>query len=107
MVQLSQSVLLALISSISLINAVPTTKSFHIQSDNQVIQDAAEGMATGYTLDLSELRLVQFGEDEPPVWITELDKIEAKGKGRKFMDMQVSQSRLQSPHAIQLYMSAS
>ncbi|CAD6587349.1 MAG: Leucine aminopeptidase 1, partial [Tremellales sp. Tagirdzhanova-0007] len=41
----------------------------------------------GWTIDLDELRLVQFAEDEPPVWITELGKMQAKAGGRNFMDM--------------------
>ncbi|WRT70247.1 uncharacterized protein IL334_007242 [Kwoniella shivajii] len=42
---------------------------------------------TGFSLDLNELRLVQFSDDEPPVWISELEKIEARSKGRNFMDI--------------------
>ncbi|RXK40515.1 bacterial leucyl aminopeptidase [Tremella mesenterica] len=41
----------------------------------------------GLQLDLSELRLVQFAEDEPPVWISELEKIQAKADGKRFMDI--------------------
>ncbi|KIL68126.1 hypothetical protein M378DRAFT_185173 [Amanita muscaria Koide BX008] len=40
----------------------------------------------GFNLDLSVPRLVQF-EGQEPVWITELDKIEAKARGIKFFDM--------------------
>lgn len=39
-------------------------------------------------LDLKEMRLVRFGEgDEEVVWVTELEKIEARARGLKFMDM--------------------
>ena len=41
----------------------------------------------GFDLDLKEKRLIRFGEDEVPVWMTELEKIEAKAKGLRFMDM--------------------
>ena len=41
----------------------------------------------GFDLDLKEKRLVRFGDDEVPVWMTELEKIEAKAKGLRFMDM--------------------
>ncbi|WVR07704.1 hypothetical protein IAU60_004746 [Kwoniella sp. DSM 27419] len=43
--------------------------------------------SSGFSLDLNELRLVQFSDDEPPVWISELEKIEARSKGRNFMDI--------------------
>lgn len=41
----------------------------------------------GFDLDLKDKRLIRFGEDEVPVWMTELEKIEAKAKGLRFMDM--------------------
>jgi leucyl aminopeptidase len=41
----------------------------------------------GFSLDLSELRLVQFDEAAEPIWISELEKIEAKAHGQKFLDM--------------------
>jgi hypothetical protein len=41
----------------------------------------------GFDLDLKEKRLIRFGEDEVPIWMTELEKIEAKAKGLRFMDM--------------------
>lgn len=40
----------------------------------------------GFNLDLNVPRLVQF-EGQEPVWITELDKIEAKARGIKFFDI--------------------
>jgi hypothetical protein len=61
-----------------------------------------------FDLDLAARRLVQFGENEEPVWVTELEKvrmplsthrrcafpyshdirqIQAKAEGRKFFDM--------------------
>ncbi|KAF8313055.1 peptidase [Clavulina sp. PMI_390] len=41
----------------------------------------------GYYVDLDEKRLVQFSEDEDPVWITEKEKFMAKAKGLNFMDV--------------------
>lgn len=41
----------------------------------------------GFDLDLKEKRLVSFGDDRVPVWISELEKIEARAKGIKFMDI--------------------
>ncbi|RSH91809.1 Leucine aminopeptidase 1 [Saitozyma podzolica] len=65
-----------------LASAVPTSKPLSFQTgDNELLPN------TGFSVDLNELRLVQFAEDEPAVWITELDKIEAKAKGRRFMDI--------------------
>jgi len=41
----------------------------------------------GFSLDLSELRLVQFSENEPPVWMSELEKVHAKVEGKQFFDI--------------------
>lgn len=42
----------------------------------------------GFDIDLKEMRLVRFGEGaEEVVWMTELEKIEARARGLKFMDM--------------------
>ncbi|KAK8853200.1 hypothetical protein IAR55_003902 [Kwoniella newhampshirensis] len=62
----------------------------HAKPDQLTFQQGAidgDYSVAGFSLDLNDLRLVSFGEDEPPVWITELEKIEAKAKGRKFMDI--------------------
>ncbi|KDQ14786.1 hypothetical protein BOTBODRAFT_32551 [Botryobasidium botryosum FD-172 SS1] len=45
------------------------------------------GKQAGFSLDLNELRLVQFGDDEEPTWITEYEKIEAKAAGKNFFDI--------------------
>ncbi|EJT97610.1 peptidase [Dacryopinax primogenitus] len=47
----------------------------------------SSGVPEGFTLDLNEERLVQFAEDDKPVWITEREKIRAKALGRKFFDI--------------------
>lgn len=90
--------------------AVPTAPHLVQGQQGQVILSNGAGAAGSASsgikidLDLDDLRLVQFGEREPPVyvaawiasglaltplpsWITELEKIEAKAKGRRFMDM--------------------
>lgn len=41
----------------------------------------------GFSIDLSEERLIQFDDTSDPVWMTELEKIEAKAAGKNFMDM--------------------
>jgi hypothetical protein len=42
----------------------------------------------GFSLDLDEMRLISFGDDEEPIWVTEMDKIKIKAEGkRRFMDM--------------------
>ncbi|KZO93263.1 peptidase [Calocera viscosa TUFC12733] len=41
----------------------------------------------GFSINLDEERLVQFSDDEPPVWMTEREKIRAKALGRKFFDI--------------------
>ncbi|KAI5120508.1 hypothetical protein M0805_000093 [Coniferiporia weirii] len=40
-----------------------------------------------YNLDLAEKRLVQLGPSEPPVVLTEFEKIELKAQGVKFLDV--------------------
>ncbi|WWD19617.1 hypothetical protein CI109_104079 [Kwoniella shandongensis] len=65
--------------------AVPHTKPDQLTFQKGVTD--GDYSVTGFSLDLNDLRLVSFGDDEPPVWITELEKIEAKAKGRKFMDI--------------------
>ena len=40
----------------------------------------------GFNLNLNERRLLQF-EDASEVWMTELEKIEAKARGVRFFDM--------------------
>lgn len=48
--------------------------------------DASPSAMEGFSLDLSEERLVQM-EGKDPVWMTELEKIEAKAKGIRFFDI--------------------
>ncbi|KAF8897351.1 peptidase [Infundibulicybe gibba] len=44
----------------------------------------------GYNLDLNAQRLVQM-DGQPPVWMTELEKIQAKAQGLKFFDITEAQ----------------
>ncbi|WVN86454.1 uncharacterized protein L203_101618 [Cryptococcus depauperatus CBS 7841] len=68
--------------------AVPTAKEqLAFQSPDSAISDSTTKHVKGFSLDLDELRLVQFSDDEPPVWISELEKIEAKANGQRFMDI--------------------
>lgn len=44
-------------------------------------------IALGFDLDLDAVRLISFGEDDDPVWMSERQKLIEKSKGRKFMDV--------------------
>jgi hypothetical protein len=46
----------------------------------------------GFDYNLSERRLIQFDPTAEPVWMTEVEKIQAKAEGRNFMDMYASHS---------------
>ncbi|WVR00253.1 hypothetical protein IAU59_007396 [Kwoniella sp. CBS 9459] len=74
----------ALLALPLLASAIPTQPE---QLTFNALKGSEVGDVSGYSLDLNELRLVSFGDDEPPVWITELEKIEARSKGRRFMDI--------------------
>lgn len=49
--------------------------------------DVPSNPQPGFNLNLDELRLVQLSEGQEPVWMTELEKIEAKAKGLRFFDV--------------------
>jgi len=51
-----------------------------------VLNGQTPNLMEGFSLDLNEVRLVQM-EGQPPVYMTELEKIEAKAKGVKFFDI--------------------
>lgn len=55
----------ALLVAASIASAVPTYKPFLLEESDQIIQSSQAGFP-GF--DLNELRLVQFGEDEAPVY---------------------------------------
>ncbi|KIM45995.1 hypothetical protein M413DRAFT_441056 [Hebeloma cylindrosporum] len=71
---------LILISLVSLVSATP------LVYNEQLPLGAQQGSYPGFDLDLNALRLVQM-EGESPVWMTELDKINAKARGLKFFDI--------------------
>ncbi|KAI6095391.1 hypothetical protein EDD16DRAFT_757375 [Pisolithus croceorrhizus] len=48
--------------------------------------DASPAARSGFSLDLAERRLVQM-EGKAPVWMTELEKIEARANSIRFFDM--------------------
>jgi len=45
----------------------------------------------GFDWDLQEMRLVQMAPDTEPVWMTELEKVQAKAAGLNFMDITEAQ----------------
>jgi hypothetical protein len=56
--------------------------------DAHVAEHASTSINNGFSLDLDEMRLISFGDDEEPIWVTEMDKIKIKAEGkRRFMDM--------------------
>jgi bacterial leucyl aminopeptidase len=57
-----------------------------IMADTQWPLTHSSNKFPGFTLNLDEQRLLQF-EDGSEVWMTELDKIEAKARGARFFDM--------------------
>lgn len=107
---LLKSALLALPLLTSTI-AIPTAKlaGLTLQSATDLLglttseSGLAEVDRSGFSIDLEELRLVQFGEDSAPVWISELEKIQAKAKGIRFMDMCVFESMFEFHHFVARY----
>lgn len=57
-----------------------------IQTDTQWPLPHSLNEYPGFSLNLNEQRLLQF-EDGSEVWMTELEKIEAKARGTRFFDM--------------------
>ncbi|KAJ3476962.1 hypothetical protein NLI96_g10793 [Meripilus lineatus] len=64
----------ALISALACL-AVASPLTAFVSDQQPLVSDARPQSHPGFDLDLSELRLVQLGEDEEPVWMTELDKV--------------------------------
>ncbi|KZT62398.1 Zn-dependent exopeptidase [Calocera cornea HHB12733] len=54
----------------------------------------------GFSINLDEERLVQFSEDETPVWMTEREKIRAKALGRKFFDITDTPTFMPAPASL-------
>jgi len=77
---------LALLSLVSLATATPLSL---LSSNEQVpFSNLVEHMTSypGFDLDLNAQRLVQL-EGQEPIWMTELEKIQAKAQGIKFFDI--------------------
>jgi leucyl aminopeptidase len=64
---------------------VPLTQPSNSQHPLQDL--SLDEVPVGFNIDLDALRLVQFSENERPVWITEREKIEARARGHKFFDI--------------------
>ncbi|KAG2092546.1 hypothetical protein BD769DRAFT_1521206 [Suillus cothurnatus] len=85
------SLLLLSFGGIALSN--PIKQAFYDAGSNrQVVMqgqvfDVPSDPQPGFNLNLDELRLVQLSEGQDPVWMTELEKIEAKAKGLRFFDI--------------------
>ena len=98
------------LSSLLAATAVLTTAVLAAPTQQQVLGLELDQLPLShpdFDLDLNTRRLVQFGEDETPVWVTELEKarilsrlgdialsylndgrqIQANAEGRKFFDM--------------------
>lgn len=71
----------------------PVKQAFYDAGGNrQVVMqgqvfDVPTNPEPGFNLNLDELRLVQLSEGQEPIWMTELEKIEAKAKGLRFFDV--------------------
>ncbi|KAG1728093.1 hypothetical protein EDB19DRAFT_168915 [Suillus lakei] len=91
MMKTKVSLLLLSFSGITL--SKPVKQAFYDAGSNlQVVMqgqvfDVPSDPQPGFNLNLSELRLVQLSEGQEPVWMTELEKIEAKAKGLRFFDV--------------------
>ncbi|EIM88211.1 peptidase [Stereum hirsutum FP-91666 SS1] len=73
--------ILAFVSLACAVAAIPAQSPLLV---NEPID--ADFHVDGFDIDLSSRRLVQM-EGQPPVWMTELDKIETKAQGLKFFDI--------------------
>jgi len=81
-----------LISFVSLVAATP------LAYNEQLPLGVQQTSYPGFDLDLNALRLVQM-EGESPVWMTELEKINAKARGLKFFDITETQELGFSAHS--------
>ncbi|KAJ8590145.1 Zn-dependent exopeptidase [Rhizopogon salebrosus TDB-379] len=84
---------LLLLSFVGIAASIPDKQAFYGTGSSRrvVLQgqafDVPSDPQPGFNLDLDELRLVQLSEGQEPVWMTELEKIEAKAKGLRFFDV--------------------
>jgi len=58
-----------------------------LPNQEQTVMSTKFQVPQGFNIDLSQRRLVQFSEEGPAVWMTELEKIQAKAAGKKFFDI--------------------
>ncbi|KZV68153.1 peptidase [Peniophora sp. CONT] len=79
----------ALLSLVTLATAFQTSQT-PLSLQNTLVPVPKDADFTGVDLDLNSLRLVQF-EGWEPIWITELEKIQAKQQGLRFFDITDSQ----------------
>ncbi|KZS97501.1 peptidase [Sistotremastrum niveocremeum HHB9708] len=78
------AVVLSTLLSASLVAASPVQWPLGLLSKYQVWDNTQTAM-DGY--DIHEKRLVQFGENESPIWVSEWEKIKFKESGINFMDI--------------------
>ncbi|KAJ3514567.1 hypothetical protein NLJ89_g2305 [Agrocybe chaxingu] len=81
----------ALLALVSLVAATPITYNDQIPLKQPTYP--------GFDLDLNAHRLVQM-EGQAPVWMTELEKIQAKAQGLKFFDITEAQDLGSSTHLV-------
>ncbi|KZV69148.1 peptidase [Peniophora sp. CONT] len=79
----------ALLAFVTLATAFQTSQT-PLSLQNTLVPVPEDADFTGVNLDLNSLRLVQF-ENWEPIWITELEKIQAKQQGLRFFDITDSQ----------------
>ncbi|KAI0259270.1 peptidase [Gloeopeniophorella convolvens] len=77
--------LLALVYLAATVAASPAALRVEDAAEYQFQLTQPQGSFAGW--DLDEMRLVQLAPDAEPVWMTEMEKIEAKAAGLKFMDI--------------------
>lgn len=72
-----------------LASAIPTSTfdSLTIQDQDFIAAVPEYAEKLGWTMDLNEMRLVQFSDEAPPIWVSELEKIQARAEGKNFMDI--------------------
>ncbi|KAH9046050.1 peptidase [Lactarius hengduanensis] len=79
--QLARS-LLTLVLLATTVASTPT--ALHVNNDPEY---SLQMGSDDFDLNLQDLRLVQMAPDAEPVWMTELEKIQAKAAGMNFMDI--------------------
>ncbi|KAA1466127.1 peptidase [Dentipellis sp. KUC8613] len=78
-----------LVSLACAVTAIPASSNPLFVQHGDSLSDQSV-VADGFDVDLGALRLVEM-QGQPPVWMTELDKINAKAQGIKFFDITETQ----------------